>query len=57
MGRAGLQKQMLQRIRRQHHPNFRKPWRYFVAQAGDLCFGNQYDGRRRGAHQRRSGGG
>ena len=57
MGRQALQKQMLQRIRRQHHPNFRKPWRYFVAQAGDLRFGNQYDGRRRGAHQRRSGGG
>lgn len=38
---------MLQRIRRQHHPNFRKPWRNLVAQAGDLRFANQYDGRRR----------
>ena len=37
--------------------NFRKPWRYFVAQAGDLRFGViRYDGRRRGAHQRRGGG-
>ncbi len=43
---------MLQWIRRQHPPYFRKPWRNLVAQAGHLRFLQQHD-RRGGRGQQR----